>query len=96
MVEGLKMTIAYLIDRLFPKACWADLALWAIGDLSFAEVDFSGRCCEGGDNFDEVLGGCYCGKHRARGWNKGEWEESKSETRCDSGSPEVSPRGQAG
>jgi hypothetical protein len=63
MIGRIKFPIAELIDRLNPRACWADLATWASGNNAFREIDFTGRCMRA-EAQAASCGGCYCGKHR--------------------------------
>jgi len=58
-----KFFVADVIDKIYPNACWADLATWAVGVTSLRDVDFSGKCTRA-PNFNKACGGCYCGKHR--------------------------------
>lgn len=54
-----RLAVARLIDR-NPRVCWAGLAAWSLGAMSWREVDCLGECARLTDA-DPV--GCYCGKH---------------------------------
>ena len=55
MKNKVRFFIANILDDIFPKACWADLATWSIGYTEFKDVSFSNQC----EFLDDR---CYCGK----------------------------------
>ncbi len=58
----IRMWIADLLDRLFPKSCWCDLVQWAYGIRKFSEIDLVHGRCQLPPDFDIEWGGCYCHK----------------------------------
>jgi len=68
--NGLRWWIARLADRLWPNACWVQLALWAAypEHHRFLEIlDLRESAVRGGITCEqeaEQLGTCYCGKIR--------------------------------
>lgn len=59
MIGRLRWALADWLDRLYPRACWADLATWAMGHTAWADIDWQGAGCE---RDIAVTGACWCQK----------------------------------
>jgi len=54
-----------LINHLFPRRwCYAQLCVWAVGSIRWADIPRADTCREGVDVRD--TGSCYCGKYARR------------------------------
>jgi len=59
LAERIRFRIADYIDDTHPEACWANLAMWAMGYRSFKETFWHG---EWKDQSCTEEDGSYCGK----------------------------------
>lgn len=69
MIDRIRMVVAEVWDRLFPRSCWAESAAWAMryeGCKLRREAEgkgTTGYCPDGSKSYP----GCWCGKFPCKG-----------------------------